>query len=68
MRGAVGDRLIVKGHRIGEPDKGAEILAVEGEDGAPPYLVRWDVDGHQGLFFPDADAVIEHYPMVQGDS
>lgn len=41
---------------------------MEGEDGAPPYLVRWDADGHQGLFFPGADAVIEHYPMVQGDS
>ncbi|MDE3085301.1 MAG: DUF1918 domain-containing protein [Acidobacteriota bacterium] len=68
MRAAVGDRLIVKGHRIGEPDKGAEILAVEGEDGGPPFLVRWDDDGHQGLFFPGADAVVEHYPMVRGES
>lgn len=68
MRAAVGDRLIVKGHRIGEPDKGAEILAVEGEDGAPPYLVRWDDDGHEGLLFPGSDAVVEHYPATPGRS
>jgi hypothetical protein len=24
--------------------------------------VRWDDDGHEGLFFPGSDAVIEHYP------
>lgn len=62
MRAAVGDRLVVKGHRIGEPDKGAQILAVEGNEGGPPYLVRWEEDGHEGLFFPGSDALIEHYP------
>lgn len=64
MRAAVGDRLVVRAHRVGEHDRGAEILAVEGEDGGPPYLVRWDEDGHEGLMFPGADAVVEHYPAV----
>jgi hypothetical protein len=28
---------------------------VRGEDGAPPYVVRWG-DGHEGLVFPGDDA------------
>jgi hypothetical protein len=35
----VGDRIVIKGHHIGEPDRDAEILAV-GPDGDPPYRVR----------------------------
>ncbi|HML01691.1 MAG TPA: DUF1918 domain-containing protein [Acidimicrobiales bacterium] len=65
MRAAVGDRLVVKGHRVGEPDRAAEVLAVEGEDGAPPYLVRWEEDGHEGLYFPGPDAVVEHLPSTR---
>ena len=45
----------------GEPDRDAEIIEVHGDDGAPPYLVRWDEDGHEGLFFPGPDATIEHF-------
>ncbi len=62
MRAAVGDRLIIKGHEVGEPDRDAEILEIHGEDGAPPYQVRWSDDGHEGLFFPGSDAEIEHFP------
>ena len=62
MLAQVGDRLVVKGHRVGEPDRDAEILEVHGENGAPPYLVRWSDDGHEGLLFPGSDALIEHYP------
>ncbi|HZU78433.1 MAG TPA: DUF1918 domain-containing protein [Acidimicrobiales bacterium] len=64
MRAAVGDRLVVKGHRVGEHDRGAEILGVEDAAGGPPYLVRWEDDGHEGLFFPGGDVVIEHFPAV----
>ena len=49
MKAKVGDRLVIKGHHVGEPDRDAEILEVHGEDGAPPFLVRWDDDGHEGL-------------------
>jgi hypothetical protein len=62
MRAAVGDRIVIKGHHVGEPDRDAEILEVRGPDGSPPYLVRWSDDGHEGLFFPGPDAVVEHYP------
>ena len=61
MRAAVGDRLIIKGHNVGSPDKDAEVLEVHGENGEPPWLVRWSEDGHEGLFFPGPDAEIEHF-------
>ena len=62
MRAVIGDKIVVRGHRIGEADRDAVILAVEGPDGAPPYRVRWSDDGHEGVFFPGSDAVVEHYP------
>lgn len=62
MRAAIGDRLVIKGHRVGEQERDAEILAVHGENGAPPYVVRWSDDGHEGLVFPGPDASIEHFP------
>lgn len=51
-----GDRIVVTSHRVGEPDREGEVLEVRGEDGAPPYVVRWTRDGHVGLFFPGSDA------------
>jgi hypothetical protein len=62
MKAAVGDKIVVRGHRVGEHERDALILAVEGPDGEPPYLVRWSDDGHEGTFFPGDDAVVEHYP------
>ena len=52
MRAQVGDRIVIKGHHVGEPDRDCEVLEVRGPEGAPPYVVRWDDDGHEGLFFP----------------
>ncbi len=57
----LGDKIVVRGHYRGEARKEAEILAVEGEHGEPPYRVRWEQDGHEGLFFPGPDALIVHY-------
>ena len=37
MKANEGDRMIIKGHRVGEPDRDAEILEVHGEDGAPAF-------------------------------
>ena len=55
MRANVGDRLVVEGHTDTEPRKSAEVLEVRGEDGGPPFLVKWE-DGHEGLVFPGPDA------------
>jgi hypothetical protein len=68
MRAAVGDRLVIKGHHLGEPDRDAEILEVHGGDGAPPWLIRWEEDGRVGLFFPGSDAEVEHFPHDQKDT
>lgn len=61
MRAKVGDRLVIRGHRVGEPERDARILEVRGEEGGPPYLVEWADDGHVSLLFPGSDAVIEHH-------
>lgn len=60
MHANVGDRVVIKGHRIGGPDRDAEIIAV-GPDGCPPYTVRWGHTGHEVLFFPGNDAFIQHF-------
>jgi hypothetical protein len=61
MKVETGDRLIVHGHRLGEPERDAEILEVLGEDGQPPFRVRWSDDGHVSEFFPGSDASVEHF-------
>ena len=61
MRAAVGDRIVVRGHRIGEPNRDCEVLEVRGTDGGPPYIVRLGDTGHEALFFPGSDASIDHY-------
>ena len=62
MHATIGDRIVIHGHRIGQPDRDAEVLEVRGEDGEPPYVVRWGDSGHEALFFPGSDASIEHLP------
>jgi hypothetical protein len=66
MKAAVGDRIVVKGHRVGEPDRDAKILEVRGQDGGPPYLVEWMTDQHVGVFFPGSDAIVEQFPGHNG--
>lgn len=60
MNASVGDRIVIKGHHIGEPDRDCEVLEVRGKEGGPPYVVRWEESGHEALFFPGPDAVVQH--------
>ena len=55
-----GDRLVVRGHHQGEPERDGEILEVLGEDGRPPYRVRWE-DGHEAEVFPGSDMFVQHF-------
>jgi hypothetical protein len=57
---SVGDRIVIRGHRVGEPDGDCEVLEVRGPDGEPPYVVRWADTGHETLFVPGSDAAVEH--------
>jgi len=59
MHARVGDQIRVRAHRIDQPDRCGEILDVRGEQGGPPFVVRWDDSGHADLFFPGSDAVID---------
>lgn len=54
-----GDHLVVRSHTVAQPDRNAEVLKVLGPNGGPPYRVRWTEDGHEGLFFPGSDALVE---------
>ncbi|HEY2998813.1 MAG TPA: DUF1918 domain-containing protein [Acidimicrobiales bacterium] len=58
MKAKVGDTIVVKGHHLGQPDRNAVVLQVNGTEGDPPYVVRWSEDGHEGLFFPGTDAFV----------
>ena len=61
MKARVGDRLVIRGHRVGEPERDAEVIEVRGADGGAPYLVRWSDDGHESLVFPGSDAYVQHF-------
>ena len=51
----MGDQLVIESNKVDSPRKVGEILEVQGDDGAPPYVVRW-ADGHEGVMYPGADA------------
>ena len=61
MHAAVGDRIVIKGRRVAEPDRDCEILEVRGADGAAPYVVRWGDTGQEAFFFPGSDAHLQHF-------
>ena len=54
MHAQVGDRLLVghSRHRIGL------VIGVLKPDGQPPYVVKWQNDGHIAMVFPDQYARI----------
>jgi hypothetical protein len=59
MKAHPGDKLVISGHRVGEPKRIGQVKEVRGDDGGPPYRVRWDEDGHTTLLFPGPDCTIE---------
>jgi len=61
MQASVGDRIVIKGHRVGEPERDGEVIEILGSDGEPPYVVRWGDTGHESWFFPGSDASVQHF-------
>lgn len=59
MQATKGDVLIVHGRTVGNVDRRGEVIDVRGPGGTPPYVVRWEADGHEGLVFPGPDCHIE---------
>ena len=60
MEAHVGDRIVVRSAHLGQPERSGEVLACHEPDGGPPYRVRWEPDGHEGLFFPGGAATVVH--------
>ena len=58
MFAKVGDRILVRGHRVGQPDRRCVILKIDHEGGEPPYVVQWDDSDRQDLYFPGSDATL----------
>jgi hypothetical protein len=54
-----GDVVVVSAHRVGEPERVAEILEVLGDASRPHFRVRWE-DGRETLFYPGSDAIVRH--------
>ncbi|GGC63220.1 DUF1918 domain-containing protein [Hoyosella rhizosphaerae] len=59
MHAVVGDHVHIKSPTVGQHELEGEIVEVQGQQGEPPYRVRFD-DGHESLMFPGADCQIEH--------
>lgn len=60
LQAAPGDRLVIRGHHLGEPDRDAEIIEAIGDGGTAPFRVRWSDSGREALLFPGSDAVVDH--------
>lgn len=60
MKAAVGDRLIIRSRHLDEPVRTGEILEVHGQNGAPPYVVRWQGESGTAVVIPGSDAHVEH--------
>jgi len=62
MRAQAGDWLVVQSRDITHHARRGQILSVRSADGAPPYWVRWNDDGHEGLVVPGPDSHVEPAP------
>ena len=61
LHASPGDRLVIRGPHVGQTTRDAEIIDVLGEHGRPPYVVRWEDDGHVTRLYPGSDAYVQHF-------
>jgi hypothetical protein len=58
MHATVGDRILIRGKTVETPDRHGEIVELRGDNGEPPYLVRFE-NGHESVVYPGTDFVVE---------
>jgi hypothetical protein len=63
MHAETGDELVVRARHVGDEVREGVIIEIHGEKGTPPYLVRWQ-DGHESIFVPSSDTLVEHRPAL----
>jgi Domain of unknown function (DUF1918) len=56
-----GDRIVIRAHRQGQPERIGEILEVVGT-ARRHYRVRWLEDGHESVVYPGEDVRVERGP------
>ncbi len=56
MKAKAGDHLVIMGRHVHHPVREGEVLEVRGEDGDPPFVVRWSDTGHATILYPGSDA------------
>lgn len=61
MRANPGDHIILAPPTIEGKLREGEVVETRGEDGQPPYVVRWS-DGHDALLYPGPGAVLRVRP------
>jgi hypothetical protein len=61
MKASVGDWIVIVSSTLDHRARDGRIVEVRGADGAPPYLVEWSDDGHQGLIYPGPDAHVQPF-------
>ncbi|MFF0435866.1 DUF1918 domain-containing protein [Streptomyces sp. NPDC004327] len=66
MRASKGDKLVVHGRTVGQHDRTAEVLQVMGENGDPPFRVKFDDDGHEAVVSPGPDSQVRHTKEAGG--
>jgi len=60
MKAVAGDRLVVLSRHLAEPVRVGEIVAVHGQNGGPPFVVRWEGETDTVVVIPGPDAHVEH--------
>ncbi|MEV6327384.1 DUF1918 domain-containing protein [Streptomyces sp. NPDC051909] len=66
MRASKGDKLVVHGRTVGQHERTAEVVQVMGENGNPPFRVKFDDDGHEAVMSPGPDTTVRHRPEAGG--
>lgn len=61
MHAAVGDKLIIKGHHVGDHDRVGLVREIHGTGGQPPYVIEWSDEPGEHTFWPGSDASVEHF-------
>ena len=70
MKARPGDRIILAAATVDGAVRDGEVLETRGDDGAPPYLVRWS-DGHETLvtaLLTDEESTLLRYQYGEDES
>jgi hypothetical protein len=55
MRAEIGDQLVRPGRTVAHGEIVGVVIAVHGEDGGPPFTVRWYEDGRASKINPNPE-------------